>query len=76
MNKKPIEIAISTEFITLGQFLKFADIIYSGAAAKTFLAENIVLVNGEQDNRRGRKLREGDEILIREKVYKIVKNDC
>lgn len=76
MNKKPIEIAISTEFITLGQFLKFADIIYSGAVAKMFLAENDVFINGEQDNRRGRKLREGDEVTIREKVYKIVKNDC
>ena len=64
MNKKSIGIEISTEYITLGQFLKFSDIIQNGGEAKMFLAENEVLINDKPDNRRGRKLRKGDSISI------------
>lgn len=58
------EIQIDTEYITLGQFLKVADIIQSGGMAKWFLSEHEVFVNDEQDMRRGRKLREGDRVFI------------
>nr|WP_263323980.1 S4 domain-containing protein YaaA [Neobacillus sp. Marseille-Q6967] len=57
-------IKLETEFITLGQFLKLADVIQSGGMAKWFLSEHEVFVNGEQDQRRGRKLRAGDKIKI------------
>ncbi|MDQ0220934.1 S4 domain-containing protein YaaA [Peribacillus cavernae] len=60
MNK----IQIDTEYITLGQFLKLADIIQSGGMAKWFLSEHEIFVNQELDVRRGRKLREGDKIEI------------
>jgi ribosome-associated protein len=59
---KPIK--IDTEYITLGQFLKLADVIQSGGMAKFFLQEYKVFINGEQDQRRGKKLRNGDEIKI------------
>jgi ribosome-associated protein len=55
---------INTEFITLGQFLKLADVIQSGGLAKWFLSENDIFINGEQDQRRGRKLRAGDKVTI------------
>ena len=71
MNKKPIEILITSEYITLGQFLKFADIIRSGGEAKAFLASNKVLINSVEDNRRGRKLRDGDEVIIKGQSYRI-----
>jgi len=58
------QIKIDTEYITLGQFLKVAELIQSGGMAKWFLSEYEVFVNGEQDQRRGRKLRSGDEIDI------------
>jgi ribosome-associated protein len=58
------EIQIDTEYITLGQFLKVADIIQSGGMAKWFLSEHEVFVNDELDVRRGRKLREGDRVFI------------
>ncbi|WP_370221585.1 S4 domain-containing protein YaaA [Cytobacillus sp.] len=58
------EIQIDTEYITLGQFLKAADVIQTGGLAKWFLSEYEVFVNGEQDQRRGRKLRTGDKIEI------------
>ena len=60
------EIQISTEYITLGQFLKLADIIQSGGMAKWFLSEHEVFINDELDVRRGRKLRVGDKIEIPE----------
>ncbi|MFT8321806.1 MAG: S4 domain-containing protein YaaA [Bacillus sp. (in: firmicutes)] len=58
------QIKIDTEYITLGQFLKVAEIIQSGGMAKWFLSEYEVFINGEQDQRRGRKLRSGDTIDI------------
>lgn len=58
------EIKIDTEYITLGQFLKLADVIQSGGMAKWFLGEHEVFINGEQDQRRGRKLRTRDQVSI------------
>ena len=64
-------IEIYTEYITLAQFLKLADLITNGGEAKFFLAENEVKVNGEIDNRRGRKLRDGDQVEVLGKTYQI-----
>ncbi|MBS4177600.1 S4 domain-containing protein YaaA [Bacillus sp. FJAT-49731] len=58
------EIRIETDTITLGQFLKLADVIQSGGMAKWFLSEHDVFINGEQDQRRGRKLAINDKIKI------------
>jgi len=58
------ELEIGTEYVTLGQVLKMTDVISSGGMAKWFLSENEVLINGQVDQRRGRKLRDGDLVLI------------
>lgn len=63
------EVKISTEFITLGQFLKFVGIIDSGFLAKIFLSEHNVYVNGVLDNRRGKKLYPNDRVLIEKEEY-------
>jgi ribosome-associated protein len=60
----PEKIKLNTEFITLGQFLKLAEVIQSGGMAKWFLSENDIFINGEQDQRRGRKLRVGDKVTL------------
>jgi len=57
-------IGITTEYITLGQFLKLADCISTGGQAKPFLQETEVIINGEPDNRRGRKLYAGDRVEV------------
>lgn len=57
-------LTINTEFITLGQLLKMTNAISSGGMAKWFLDENIVYVNNEQEQRRGKKLRHNDIIEI------------
>lgn len=72
MIKKTQQISITTEYITLGQFLKVADIIETGGEAKAFLASNSIQVNDEDDNRRGRKLRNGDKVMVKDAVYEIV----
>ena len=59
------KVQIHTEYITLGQFLKLSDCISTGGQAKMFLAETPILVNGEVENRRGRKLVPGDKIDIK-----------
>jgi ribosome-associated protein len=57
-------IGISTEYITLGQFLKLVECIGTGGEVKHFLQEKKVLINAEPDNRRGRKLRVGDQVEV------------
>lgn len=58
------ELRFNTEYVTLGQLLKMTNTISSGGMAKWFLSENIVYVNGEAEQRRGRKLYDGDVILL------------
>lgn len=58
------KITIKDEYVTLGQFLKIADIISTGGEAKIFLSSNEILINNESDNRRGRKLYKGDTLEI------------
>jgi ribosome-associated protein len=60
---KPVNIV--TEYITLGQMLKVSDCIDSGGQAKAFLAEATIHVNGEPENRRGRKLYRGDRVVVK-----------
>lgn len=59
-----IKIKIDTEYITLGQFLKLADIISSGGEAKFAVKELDIVVNNEKENRRGRKLYINDLICV------------
>ncbi|GFR38166.1 hypothetical protein PRECH8_14620 [Insulibacter thermoxylanivorax] len=58
------EVRISTEYITLGQFLKLAYIVDTGGQAKAFLADRSVYVNGEPENKRGKKLYKNDIIAV------------
>lgn len=66
-----MKITITSDYITLGQFLKFAGLIRQGGEAKAYLATHEVLINGELDARRGRKLRPGDVLLLAGQGYEI-----
>ena len=55
---------IRDESIRLGQFLKLAGLIDSGADAKAVIAEGLVHVNDEIDVRRGRQLHPGDVVTL------------
>lgn len=73
MIKKTTQITITTDYITLGQFLKLADIIESGGEAKSFLAQNEVTIDSVVDNRRGRKLRGGEIVEVLGQRFEIKK---
>jgi ribosome-associated protein len=49
---------------TLGQALKAATLVGSGGEAKVLIQAGEVLVNGEVETRRGRKLEEGDVVEV------------
>lgn len=63
---------ISTEYITLGQFLKATDHIGSGGEAKFFLMDHDVFVNREKRTERGKKLYHGDQVSVEDLTYLIV----
>ncbi|OJZ67581.1 RNA-binding S4 domain-containing protein [Mycolicibacterium diernhoferi] len=58
----PVDVPIRDASIRLGQFLKLAGLIDSGADAKAVIADGLVRVNGEVDLRRGRQLQLGDVV--------------
>ena len=62
-------IKINGEFIELGKLLKLINVISSGGEAKYYLRENIVYVNGEEENRRGKKLYPNDVVKVEGKEY-------
>lgn len=63
---EPITFDLRGEHITLDALLKANGLAGSGGAAKMLIAEGNVLVNGETETRRGRKLRAGDEVALGE----------
>ncbi len=50
--------------IRLGQLLKLADLVDTGADAKPLLSQGLVDVNGETETRRGRQLCRGDVVTV------------
>ncbi|KRL45655.1 hypothetical protein FD29_GL000020 [Companilactobacillus mindensis DSM 14500] len=71
MLKMSEKIKLETEFITLGQLLKDEGVIATGGQAKWFLRENSVLVNGSPEDRRGKKLRTGDVVVVGDQSFEI-----
>lgn len=64
-------VKITTDYITLQQFLKLTNIAQSGGEAKILVKELDILVNGEVENRRGKKLYPGDKVTVSGKTYEI-----
>ena len=67
-----MEIKLNKEFITLGQLLKVTDFISSGGEAKFMVNELNISVNGERENRRGRKIFSGDVVIIEGKKFEVI----
>ncbi|EOM74291.1 hypothetical protein Rrhod_4435 [Rhodococcus rhodnii LMG 5362] len=61
---RPTDVPIRDDVIRLGQFLKLANLIESGAEAKEVIADGLVKVDGETETRRGRQLRPGDIVEL------------
>ena len=66
------EITIRDEYIKLGQALKLAGLVMGGGEAKEVIAEGLVEVNGETEERRGRKVYKNDVITYRGEKVKVI----
>ena len=71
MAVKTIILRGDEEYMTLQSLLKLTNVISTGGMAKMYLQDNVVLVNGEAENRRGRKLYRGDKIDVANTVFVI-----
>ena len=61
-----MEYRLFDDYITLQALLKELGIIQSGGAIKGYLAKTTVLFNGQNEKRRGKKIRIGDILTIPE----------
>ena len=62
---------ITTEFIKLDSFLKFAGVVAIGGQAKELVQNGYVKVNGETCTMRGKKLRDGDTVEFDGRGYEV-----
>ena len=68
-----VKIRETDEFIKLGQLLKKAGLVGSGVEAKEVILDGEVKVNGETEERRGRKLYDGDVVSFDAEEIKVVR---
>ena len=66
-------IVLWEDYIKLGQALKAAGLVESGVEAKIVIQDGEVMVNGETEFQRGKKLYDGDIVSFRGEEIRIVK---
>lgn len=66
-------VKLRDDFIKLGQALKAAGIADSGVEAKYMIQDGEVLVNGEKEFQRGKKLYDQDVVVCRNVTISITK---
>jgi ribosome-associated protein len=67
-----MDVAIRGGMIRLGQLLKLAGLADGGGEAKALLAEGVVAVNGETEERRGRQVHPGDVVLVGDEELRVL----
>lgn len=68
-----IKLREGEDFIKLGQALKAAGLVDSGIDAKEVIQQELVMVDGEIETRRGRKLYDGAEVIYDDEKISIQK---
>ena len=65
-----LTVQLTTESVPLAGLLKLAGIADSGGQAKHLIQAGLVRLNGQEETRRGKKVRPGDvvEVLLEEAV--------
>jgi ribosome-associated protein len=71
----PVRDVVVTGEIRLGQFLKLAELVDTGAESKELIAAGEVVVNDEVETRRGRQLVDGDVVHARASAVRVVAQD-
>ncbi|HDY83411.1 MAG: RNA-binding S4 domain-containing protein [Gammaproteobacteria bacterium] len=65
------EVIITREPVGLYKILKFEGMVSSGGEAKSVIAEGMVLVNGEKETRKRKKIVSGDIIEFNNETIQI-----
>jgi len=68
------DVAIDREPVELYKILKFEGMVDSGGLAKSVIAEGLVLVNGEVETRKRRKIVAGDVIRFAGEEVRIIRS--
>ncbi len=68
-----VEIPITTDFIKLESFLKFAGASETGGEAKNRIQNGEVTVDGQVCTMRGKKLTPGMEVSLDGSIYRVTK---
>lgn len=63
------KVKINTEFITLGQLLKFVDVIDFGGEAKSYILKHTILIDGVHTKQRGKKIYPGMKVIIDNSMF-------
>ena len=69
------KISISTDFIRLDAFLKFAAAVGTGGEAKLVIGDGLVSVNGDICTQRGKKLYPGDRVAFEDMEFIVTTGD-
>ena len=67
------KLILKKDYITLGQLLKATGLVYDGGEAKHRILNGEAKVNGVVENRRGRKLYDGDRVIFDNKEIAVIK---
>lgn len=67
-----VKIKLREEFIKLGQAIKAAGLVETGADAKSEIQEGNVRVNGQIETQRGKKLHGGDIVEYKGEQIEII----
>ncbi len=69
------DIKVVTEYIELGQFLKFIGKIVNGGEAKSYIFAHKITINGQREDKRGKKIYANDVVCIDNEKYRVVKGN-
>lgn len=70
-----MNIEITSEFIKLDSFLKWAGVVSLGSEAKAYILEGLVRVNDKVATQRGKKLYPGDKVEFNGDIFHVVKGE-
>lgn len=70
MDKKTVR--IETEYIKLDSLLKYAGAVQTGGQAKEWIKNNMISVNGQVCDMRGKKIRPGDRVTVSDTEIEVV----
>lgn len=62
--------------ISLGQFVKLAGLAATGGEAKHLVLSGLVLLNGQVEHRRGRKVKPGDLVEVQGQMVQATGPPC